>query len=96
MADPNNIDDALKVAGGGGAGAFVAALVAFFARAGTASRLDAMAAQIAELNAKLTILVAASERRDDEHDRLDAEKRLAALEAHVAQIQRTLDSMVTS
>lgn len=96
MADPNNIDDVTKIGAGGGFGAALAAAVAWFSRAATASRLDALAAQVAELNAKLSILVAASERRDGEHDRLDAARRLAALEAHVAQIQRTLDQVVQS
>lgn len=96
MADPNGFDDMTKVGAGGGFGAALAAVVAWFGRAATASRLDALAHQVAELNSKLTILLAASERRDGEHDRLDAERRLAALEAHVAQIQRTLDQVVQS
>lgn len=96
MGDPNSVDDLTKVAGGGGLGAAVAAAFAWFARAQTATRLDALAQQVAEMNAKMTILIAASERRDGEHERLDAERRLAALEAHVAQIQRTLDQVVQS
>jgi hypothetical protein len=90
------MDDLTKVGAGGGFGAAVAAAVAWFSRAATAGRLDAMQAQLSELNAKLTILVASTERHIHDEERLDAARRLAALEAHVAQIQRTLDQVVQS
>lgn len=96
MADPQGVDDLAKVAGGGGLGALVASVAAFFARASTSARLDAIAAALGEMRGQMAVLLAASERRDAEWQRLDAEKRLAALEAHVEQLQRTIDQVVHS
>ncbi len=96
MADPNSTDDLVKVAGGAGGSGLLAAVWAFFSRASMAQRLDALAQQMADLNGKVTVLVAASERRDNDADRLDAERRLAALEAKVDSMQRTLDQVVHS
>ena len=94
MADPNSVDDIAKVAGGGGAAALIAGVLAFFARASTATRMDALVSQMSELNAKVSTLVAASERRDHEHERLDAGNRLSDLEAGLAAVERLLDATV--
>lgn len=96
MADPSSTDDLVKVAGGAGGSGLLAGIWALIARAQTSARLDAMAAQLADLNSKLTVLVAASERRDLDADRLNAEKRLSQLEAKVDALQRTLDQVVHS
>lgn len=100
MADPNNIDDALKVGGGAGAVAVLAALGRFFSGAGTATRLEAQAAmltqvqgQIAEMSAKLTIIVASLERKDVEAERLDAAHRLLALEERTKSMERSLEEV---
>ena len=99
-ADPNSVDDLAKVAGGGGAAALVAAVVAFMRGASTANRIDALTAQmvalsqqVSDLNGKLTVLLAASERRDAEHDRLDAEKRFASLEARLESVEKMLERL---
>lgn len=96
MADPGSMDDLTKVAGGGGLGAAVAAVVTFLTRAATGQRLDRMAEMLGKLEAQMAVLVAASERRDEESQRLDATRRLALLEARVDAIQRTLDQVVQS
>lgn len=94
MADPNSVDDLAKVAGGAGTASLVAGVLAFFARASTASRMDALVQQMSDLNSKVSTLVAASERRDGEHDRLDAANRLARLEARVDALERLTDRAV--
>jgi hypothetical protein len=101
MSDPNSIDDLTKVAGGSGVAGIVAAIWAFLARSQTSSRLDTMAAQIgaltqavADLSAKLTVLMAASERRDNEHERLNAESRFAHLEARMEAVEKLLERTV--
>ena len=100
-ADPNSVDDLAKVAGGGGAAALVAAVVAFMRGASTANRIDALTTQmvalsqqVSDLNGKLTVLLAASERRDAEHDRLDAERRFASLEARLEAVEKLLERAV--
>lgn len=94
MSDPSNFDDLTKVGVGAGSGGVVVAVVTLIGKFLTGNRLEAMALQMAALDSKLTILIAASERRDGEWDRLDAERRLASLEAQVAQMQKTLDQAV--
>lgn len=94
MADPNSIDDLTKVGTSAGAGGLVVALSALVGKFLTSSKLDALTTQLADMSAKMTILVAASERRDGEHDRLDAANRLARLEARVDALERLTDRAV--
>lgn len=83
-----NGDDLAAAGAGGGIATVIASAIAFFARAQTATRLDLLSQQLADLTAKVTVLVAASERRDDQHDRLDAERRLARIEARLDGLER--------
>lgn len=92
MADPSAMDDLAKAGAGGGVVAVLASIGAFVVKHSTSHRLDALSQQmaqaLADMSAKLTVLVAASERRDAEWHRLDAEKRFAALEAKVEALER--------
>jgi Tfp pilus assembly protein PilN len=97
MADPNNLDELTKVgvsAGGGGLVVAVTTLIGKFLTAGKLEQVQAqnaaLATQLAELNAKMTILVAASARRDADWERLDAERRFLVLEER----QRTQDRVL--
>lgn len=94
MADPNSIDDLTKVGVGAGSGGVVVAVVTLIGKFLTGNRLEAMALQMAALDSKLTILIAASERRDGEWDRLDAERRLSQLEAKVEAVEKLLERAV--
>lgn len=95
MADPNSFDDLTKVGTSAGAGGLVVALSALVGKFLTSSKLDALTTQLADMSAKMTILVAASERRDGEHDKLDAVNRLARLEARVDALERLTDRAVS-
>ncbi len=92
MADPNSIDDLTRVGVGAGGGGLVVALSTLVGRFMTANKLETMAEHIAELNSKLSILLAASERRDSEWSRLDAERRFASLEAKIEALERARDA----
>ena len=101
MADPNSFDDLTKVGVSAGSGGLVVAITTLVGKFITSSKLDEMraqnaaqSAQLADLNAKMTILIAASERRDIEHDRLDATNRLAKLEARMDAIEKLTDRAV--
>ena len=94
MADPNSLDDLTKVGVSAGGGGVVVAVVTLIGKFLTSNRLDAMAAQMNALDAKLSVLVAASERRDSEWERLDAERRLSKLEAKVDAIDKLLERTV--
>ncbi len=101
MADPNSLDDLTKVgvsAGGGGLVVAITTLIGKFLTAGKLEQLQAqltaLATQQAELNAKMTIFIAASERRDGEWDRLDAVKRFADLEARMSAAEKLLEQAV--
>lgn len=96
MADPNSLDDLTKVGVGAGSGGVVVAVVTLIGKFLTGNRLEAMALQMAALDSKLTILIAASERRDSEWDRLDAERRLSQLEAKVEAVEKLLERVVAS
>lgn len=94
MADPNSFDDLTKVGVSAGSGGVVVAIVTLVGKFLTSNRLDAMATQMTALDAKLSVLVAASERRDSEWERLDAERRLSKLEAKVDAIDKLLERTV--
>lgn len=101
MADPNSIDDLTKVGAAAGSGGLVVAITTLIGKFLTAGKLEemraqnaALAAQLSEMNAKMTILIAASERRDGEWDRLDAVKRFADLEARMAAVEKLLEQVV--
>lgn len=96
MADPNSIDDLAKTGVTAGGGGLVVALVTLVGKFLTGNRLEAMALQMAALDSKLTILIAASERRDGEWERLNAEKRLSQLEAKVEAVEKLLERVVAS
>ena len=101
MADPNSFDDLTKVGVSAGSGGLVVAITTLVGKFITSSKLDEMraqnaaqSAQLSDLNAKMTILIAASERRDGEHDRLDAANRLADIEARLKAVEKVLDGAV--
>lgn len=101
MADPNSFDDLTKVGVSAGSGGVVVAIAGLIGKFLTSSKLDevraqnaALAQQVSELSAKLTVLIAASERRDGEHDRLDAERRFASLEARMDAVEKLLERAV--
>lgn len=103
MSDPNSIDDLTKVGVSAGSGGVVVALASLVGKFLTSSKLDevraqnaALAAQVADLSAKMTVLIAASERRDGEHDKLDAERRFASLEARMDAVEKLLERAVAS
>ena len=101
MAGPGCFGDLTKVGGSAGSGGLVVAITTLVGKFITSSKLDEMRAQnaaqsalLADLGAKMTILIAASERRDIEHDRLDATNRLAKLEARMDAIEKLTDRAV--
>ncbi len=84
MADPNSIDDLTRTGLTAGGGGLVVALTTLVGKFITSSKL-------ADLDAKLSILVASDARREVEWARLDAEKRFAALEAKVDALEARCD-----
>lgn len=103
MADPNSFDDLTKVGVSAGGGGLVVAITTLIGKFLTAGKLEemrtqnaALAAQLNELNSKMTILIAASERRDTEWEQLDAVKRLAELEARMGAVEKMLERAVAS
>ena len=84
MADPNSIDDLAKVGVSAGGGGLVVAITTLIGKFLTANKLD-------EVNSKLSILIASDARREAEWNRLDAEKRFAALEAKVDALETRCD-----
>lgn len=102
MADPNSIDDLTKVAGvSAGGGGLVVAITTLIGKFITSSKLEEvrqqnaqLAAQVANLTADIKVLLAASERRDQQHERLDAERRFADLEARMKALEVLVDRAV--
>lgn len=93
MADPNNLDDLTKVGAGGGVVAALALMGRMLSGAATSNRLEAMQTQLADLGAKMTVVIAALERRDGDFERLDAERRLLALEERQRAQERSLEEV---
>ena len=95
MSDPllPELSDAAKV-GGGGVVATALTLVAgrlFGSQDKVIARLEVMQAELSDVRTKLAVLVAASERRDDDVERLkgtveEQGKAIARLEATVQQL----------
>ena len=101
MADPNSLDDLTKVGVSAGGGGLVVAITTLIGRFLTAGKLEEMRAQNAahsqqlhEVNSKMSILLAASERRDSEWERLNAEVRFAHLEARMDAVEKLLERAV--
>jgi dynactin complex subunit len=94
MPDPNNLDDLAKVGVSAGSGGLVVALTTLVGRFLTSGKLDALTAEVVKLSAQMTVLLAASERRDSEHDRLDAVNRFASLEARMAALEKLVEREV--
>lgn len=94
MADPNSFDDLTKVGVSAGGGGLVVALTTLIGKFLTAGKLEQLQSQLGDLNAKMAILLAASERRDAEWEQLDAVKRLAELEARMGAVEKLIEREV--
>lgn len=99
MSDPS-IDDLTKVGAGVGGTGLLAAVWALIAKYQSAARINELATQVqaltaavSDLKADVKALVAASERRDDAHERLDGERRFARLEAVAETNAKRLDAI---
>lgn len=93
MADPNSIDDLAKVGVGASGGGIVAIIGALISKFTTTAKLEQLDVRLAALDVKLQVLIAASEHRDNANGELDAERRLARLEALAEANSHRLDAM---